>query len=482
MAHVLNDAGQLHLAVTLGTATRGAALTRILALRGSPGWIAGAAGVREWRYESVIEHEGTVSLVGPNVPGVTLEKALSFPAAEALPLVGRLVRALIQLSESRAGWFAVQSDSVIFTDEGGVLFLPPAIDRELRELRTFEANRDTFESLNHPDLKGATRAAFTAAAALYRVFTGRFPFRGADPEEMHTQVRTLEIQPPSSLVPGFDAEVSDVVMGGLGRSRRGSMTLSQIAEGLARWKAADLVRPLTVDQRQAALRAAESREETAGRTFRRRRFWQRNWKAAVVVGAVAVLVGVLGGTILKNVLAPRVTHGFRPAQVVEAFYSSMNTLDHTTMQACVTGSAGHGEIDEVTTLYVTSRVTQGYEGRSSIVSAADWDKAGRPPLVSATSLYGVTGLSVEQEQGPPAPVYLVRYDKWSPAPPPDTTAGNALDYVPRSEGHAVVDRVWMKVDRGDWVISKIDRITRTDLPALPAPQKPASGPLAPRSQ
>jgi hypothetical protein len=470
MAHDLNDAGTLHLAVTLGTATHGSALTRILALKGSPGWIAGASGVREWHYEGVIERNGTVSLIGPHVVGVSLEKSLALPAGEALPLIARLVRALVQLSESRAGWFAVQSDSVIFTEDGNVLFLPPVLDRELRDLRTFEANRETFECLNHPDLRGEPLATFT----------GRFPFWGGDPEELHSQERNLEIQPPSSLVPGLDAEVSDLIMAGLGRSRHGPASLTQVSEGLARWKARELVHPLSDEQRQAALLAAESREQSAGRSFRRRRFWQRNWRVAAIVAAVAILLGALGGTILKNVLAPRVTKGFSSRKVVETFYSSMNTLDHTTMQACVVGPAGRGEIDEVTTLYVTSRVTQGYEGRSSLVSAAEWDATGRPPLVPPSSLYGVTGLTVHEEQGAPTPVFLVVYDKWNPAPPPDTVGGS-VDFVPQSEGHTIRDRVSMKLDRGDWVISRIERIGRADLPApavaapLPAAGSPVPG-------
>ena len=483
MAHDLNEAGTLHLAVTLGTATRGSALTRILGLKGSPGWIAGASGVREWHYEGVIERNGTVSLIGPHVAGVSLEKSLALPAGEALPLIARLVRALVQLSESRAGWFAVQSDSVIFTEDGNVLFLPPVLDRELRDLRTFEANRETFECLNHPDLRGEPLATFTAAAVLFRLFTGRFPFWGGDPEELHSHERSLEIQPPSSLVPGLETEVSDLIMAGLGRSRHGPASLTQVSEGLARWKARELVHSLSDEQRQAVLLAAESREQSAGRSFRRRRFWQRNWRVAAIVAAVAILLGALGGTILKNVLAPRVTRGFSARKVVEAFYSSMNTLDHTTMQACVVGPAGRGEIDEVTTLYVTSRVTQGYEGRSSIVSAAEWDKAGRPPLVPPSSLYGVTGLTVHEDQGAPAPVFLVSYDKWNPAPPPDTVGGSVVDFVPKSEGHTIRERVRMKLDRGDWVITRIERLGRADLPppAVAAPL-PAAGSLVPGRQ
>ena len=146
----------------------------------------------------------------------------------------------------------------------------------------------------------------------------------------------------------------------------------------------------------------------------------------------------------------------------------MNTLDQSTMQACVVGRAGKGEIDEATTLYVTSRVTQGYEGHSNIVNAAEWDKAGRPPLKPPMTLYGVTGLTITEEQGEPGPVYQVKYDKWNPAPPADAAPG--ADVVPRSEGHAVTDRVWMKRDRQDWVIYRIDRLSIAELPApLTAP-------------
>jgi hypothetical protein len=146
----------------------------------------------------------------------------------------------------------------------------------------------------------------------------------------------------------------------------------------------------------------------------------------------------------------------------------MNNLDETTMQACVVGRAGRGEIDEATALYVTSRVAQGYEGHSNVISAAEWDKAGRPPLAPLRTMYGVTGLTITAEQGEPSPVFLVKYDKWNPAPPAEATAG--ADVVPRSEGHSVTDRVWMKTDRGDWVISRIDRLDSKELPP------PATGP------
>jgi hypothetical protein len=462
MAIDLTEGDARRLAVSVGSATRGTALTRILALRGSPGWIAGAA-VREWHFEGITEQAGTVYLVGPHVRGTALKEIVTQDHASAIPRMGRIVRGLLRLSQSAAGWFPLQSDSLLLTDGGELLVLPPAVDRELRDLRPFEDNRETFECLNHPDLSGEARTVFAVAVALYRILTGRFPFRGEDPEELHSQARSLEIQPPAVVVPGLDSEASELVMSGLKRGRRPAVTLTQIAEALDAWQTRQILHPPSAEEKKTALAAAASREASATKSFRRRRFWQRNWRVAAVVAVAAIAAGALAGTVLKNVLAPRVTRGYAPDKVVQAFYTSMNTLGHATMQACVVGGAGGGEINEAMTLYVTSRVTMGYEGRSSIVSAADWDKAGRKPLVPPAVLYGVTGLSLMQEQGLPAPVYLVKYEKWNPAPRPDADLSSSAP--PLSEGHAVTDRVWMKQDHGDWVIYRIDNVARVGLPA-----------------
>lgn len=476
MAIELRDGGITRLAVPAGSAGRGTALTRILALRSSPGWIAAPAGpagstVRQWHYEGVTERDGTVYLVGPKVSGSSLKDTLDrgqvpgeADSSASLDPALRLAKAILQLSAGPAGWFPVQSDSVFFLDGGEVLFLPPAVDRELREMRPFEENRQTFECLNHPDLRAERGAVFAVCVVLYRTLTGRFPFQAEDAEVLHSQQRTLEVQPPAILRPGLDAEVSDMVMAGLGRSRRGAVTLTQLVQALETWKTRPISHPPTEEERRGARESAQARTAAADRTFLRRRFWQRNWRTALIIAAAVIVVGAVGGTVLKNVLAPRVTRGFPPAKVVQAYYLAMNALDHTTMQACVINKAGDLDINETMTLYVTSRVTMGYEGRSNVVSAGEWDKAGRPPLPPPQTLYGVTDLALTQEKGEPDPVYRVTYQKWNPASREDAAATD--NTPPRSEGHAVTDRVWLKKDRGDWVIYRIDRVSG---PAIAAP-------------
>lgn len=476
MRQELMDGGVNHLAVPVGETAKGRALTRILALRTSPGWNVRGNEVREWRFEGLTERDGAPLLYGPHAAGQSLQEILDLPLRSALPYLSRLVRALSLLAQRHIPWFTLQTDSVMFEDPDGVLFLPPDVMREIRDLNSFGRSRDTYESINHPDLKGEALASFSIAALLYRISTGRFPFTGPDAEEIHEQARKLEIDAPSGIVPELDPELSTLVMAGLGRSRRGAVTLAEWAERLDAWQKQELFHVLPPGEKEKALREAGTRQQASGKSFRRRMFWEKNWKIFGIVAIAVAVVAAGAGGILKNVLAPRITRGYAPQKVVETFYSSMSSLDHQAMQSCVIGSAGQGEINEVTVLYVTSKVTQGYQGKSTIVSAADWDKSGRPKLESPSSLYGVTGLSVVQEQGEPAPVFRARYDKWNPAPAPDT--GSApTQTAPKSEGHRIADRVWLKQDKGDWVIYKIERLQQDPLPApalAPAPA-PATG-------
>jgi hypothetical protein len=478
MTREITEQGTRYLGISMGEIARGTALTRILALKTVPGWHVQGKAVKEWRFVGMTEQEKTVYLYGPLESGTTLEEVLSLPFPKALPFFARLAESLALLSERSVPWFPLQTDAILFTS-GGVLFLPPTVFQELRDIRPFEQNRDTWESITHPDLKGESRASFAIASMLYRVITGRFPIEGKDAEELHEQARKLDILPPVRVVPEIAPEVSALVMAGLGRARRGPVRMDEWASELEAWKTKDLYRVLGAEEKEKAERDGQAIRQQSERGFKRRVFWQRNWKLIGIITVVVAVVGVIGGSMAKNILAPRVTRGYPPQKVVQAFYTAMNTLDQTTMEACVVNHAGQGEINEVTTLFVTSRVVLGYEGKSNIVSAADWEAQGHPDLVSPQTLYGVTALSVTQEQGEPDPVFLVKYDKWNPAPPTDTAAAPDLNAIPLSEGHAVQDRVFLRKDRNDWVMYRIDTIQSN---LLPAPKAVAAAPVSPSQQ
>ena len=428
-------------------------------MKGAAGWRVGRSEVSGWGFEGVMESEGATWLFGPPAAGVPMESVLALPLADALPLMARLAAALVTLERRGIPLFPLQTDAVAFCDNGDVLFLPPAIMAEIRALSTFDVTRDTYEALNHPDLTGEPGASFSIAVILYRLVTGRFPFTGESAEEIHGRARKLEVVPPGSLVPALAPEISFAVMEGLGGVGPANARLEQWSKRLSAWQSAEIFRALSPVQEEKAVQDAGNRRAGAEKGYRRRVFWEKYWKTAAIAAAGTVILAAVLGSFIGNALKPRLTRGYSPAKVVETFYESMNALDHMAMQACVVGRAGAAELSQVTTLYVTSRVSQGYEGKSSIRSAAQWEREGRPKLADPLFLFGVTGLSVGQEQGEPAPIFKAAYDMWNPAPSADT--GPAAS-APASEGHRRVDRLWLKRDRGDWVIYRIERL-RDDL-------------------
>jgi hypothetical protein len=456
MTREIIEQGEKRLAVLIGKNTASRSLAKLTALRGSPGRLVTGLTIQEWKFEGFSEIDDELFLYGPFLSGKTLEDVLDLGLSDALPSIALLVGSLISLAENGVPLFPIQTDSVFFTEEGGVLFFPPEVYRELRGIRTFEANRDTFETLNHPDFKNDALASFSIAAVLYRLSTGKFPYEGLTAVEIHEETRKREVLEPDRIVPEITGDFSSSVMAGLSGSRPG---LTLWKEKLAGWVKAPPLRQLAPEEKERILRTAETQSGESERRFRRRLFWEKNWKIVAAVAAGVVILALVLGSILRGVLAPRVTHGFTPAKVVETYYLSMNSLNESAMSACVIGGAGRNDISAVTNLFVISRVTLGYEGRSNIVSADEWEKEGKPELPSPRTVFGVTDLSISRVSGGADPEFQVVYDKWMPRSDSGdaSQATSAPPLGPTFMGTKTTDLVFLKKDREDWVIYRIDR-------------------------
>jgi hypothetical protein len=161
MVTQLMDHGEKTLAVSVGQSARGTALTRLVALKGTPGWHVLGTRLEPWRFSGITERDEGVFLVGPWVEGEPLTDILTRPFREGLPYLVRLADALLTLRSQKVVLPSLQTDGVLFTRDQGVLILPPEVLRELRGLRTFEENRETFESISQPDLAGDKLASWS---------------------------------------------------------------------------------------------------------------------------------------------------------------------------------------------------------------------------------------------------------------------------------------------------------------------------------
>ena len=429
--------GRPVLAIPVGLGRNEIVLTRLRGLRTSPGFRVGADGVAERYLEGFYQEQGRLYLYGPWEPGVTLEEVLE--QGKALPCLRRLAQALVALGDRRPQELA--TDAVRFLEDGAVELLSPQVMRQARGIQPEEHRLRTFEAINHPDSRGLS---YSLAALLYRLVAGEYPFAAASGEETRRRARELRLAPLSLTRPQVREEVSAAVMDGLGRGTGKPPTLERWAAMLQEWEAGGLFRELPAAEARALEARARREQELASRAYRRGVFWQRHWRTVLIVAAITAAVGIFSGTVLRNLLAPRSTIGLSPREVVESFYRGANSLDHERMQDCVAGRAGKQLIDQVIHVYVVSRVNLGYEGRSLIRSAEEWDHAGRPAVSPPDSVFGVTDLAIQPLAGEAEPAFQVSYRLWVPDPDQGTASREARE------------RVFLRRQGGAWVIYRIE--------------------------
>ena len=433
-------------------------LAKRSALQEARGWIVRGTEVGDWRFSGYLRRGDHLLVTGPCVDGELLAAALERRGAVALAAVARVAAALRLLVREHGFDQPLQLNGVYLLAGGGVLIFPPAVVKQLTETHSPAAMLAAAARLNHPDLAAAERLGVTLAILSYRAVTGVYPFSAAREDDLRNQMRRLDVVPARLRVPGTDPELSALMERALRPERQ------QPRPGLDEWVAV-LERvthepePAQVDAATAGALQEQARElETKyEQTFRRRVFLQRNLRTIVVVAVVAAAVGGILGSIIANQFKPRVTRGFSPRQVVETFYASMGQLDHTTMEDAVIGDAGKGLVNEAVNLFVISRVTQGYEGRSNIVSATEWVAAGKPDLPAGVGVYGASDLEIVAEQGAPQPVFRVSYLMWRPGGEDGTGARGALQ-----RGQPISERVFLRQDKGDWVIFQFQEIEEPD--------------------
>ncbi len=445
------------LAVPVGMGRSEFVLMKLAELRKLPAEIIRDGEIAEWRFDGVMEHEGRLYLHGPYLGGIFLEEAIqkSFPAA--LPYLSRLIRALVALERRGRILEFIQTDSVYFLENGGVLFFPPSLMRELRSMHPEPYKLRVFEMINHPDIENPRESlSFGVAALLYRIVLGRYPFEADSEEEVHNLVRHARLLPLSLTEPGFREDLARQILSGLNRGQEPAPSLEQWQETIEQVKQEGLYRDITEMEREQIQRKAPQEQQKIDQAYRRKVFWQKHWKTVTIVAAAIVVAGALTGSLLKTILAPRETRGFAPRQVVEAYYQSMNELNHTVMEDCVVDGAGKQTIREVVNIYVLSRVSLGYEGRSHIIPADTWDAQGRPELTGSETVYGITDLELQQERGEPEPVFRARYTKWVPKPAEESQLDLSEVEGPGFTSFEISERVYLRLDRKDWVIYRFE--------------------------
>ncbi len=165
----------------------------------------------------------------------------------------------------------------------------------------------------------------------------------------------------------------------------------------------------TTAQAEAFLVAQQKR---AGR----RLFWRKRGALIVTLTLVVavVLYTVIG--IVADKLKPPYTAGMDPVEIIAEYFASQNALDAERMGSSLARGVKNPFENEVTTLFVNSKVRMAYEGLNTVVRADQWLASNKASIPDSSMVYGIGDLQI-RATGPD--VYRADFRYFYPSRNPD---------------------------------------------------------------
>jgi hypothetical protein len=433
---------------------------KLVDLKNSPGWIVDGDAVREWFFTGFETRENIFYLHGAPERGQNLQQVLSLPAKQALARLADLTAACERLLAHGDIPFDLQLDAVYLLKDGGILFLPPAIVRKVREFNPESYRFRVFAPCNNPYLQDQrARLSFSLGCFFYYVITGSFPYTGGSVEEINSKIRGWAADSPSLACPALKPELEEFFDSFFSDKLSFSLSLPDWRKLFDKYITEDFTRDISDEEKTLVLEQAQARAQKDEKRYRLHHFLERQGRTILFSTLAVIAVLIVLGYYLSGFFKPRLTKGYTPEQVVEAFYQGINELNPQLVADCVVGQAGKPEADEVNRLFVSIR-QQYAMGFNKYISAAVWDSMGRPIIAVGQFVFGVTDLRITREENGPNPVFEASFIKWQRA----EVGQDAKQLVVYPQGFRIAERLYLKQDGEDWVIFKRTRFKEEQLP------------------
>jgi serine/threonine protein kinase len=433
---------------------------KLIDLNNSPGWIVSDKQIEEWYFSGFKSRNNKFYLYGPLADGMSLANLLTLPAEKALDLLIRLTSACQRLIDHTTTQFSLQLDSVYFLKDGSILILPPEIVKKVREFNPENYRFDVFSRLNNPYLfDHRLKLSYSLGCLLYHLAAGDFPFQGADESEVNSKIRAYSLASPILSCPTLKAELVEFFQTFFSEKLNFNISLSDWENILKQYRDKGLTRKISAREKAEVLSQAQEKADKNQKRFQFHLFMEKQGRTILLSLIIGIAASIVLFTYISNFFKPRLTKGFTPRQVVEAFYQSMNELNPSLMEDCVSGEAGRPELSEVRNLFVTVHQQLGL-GVKRYISAREWDMLGKPIIALGQFVYGITNLELSQEEYGEKPVFLAVFQKWEFTELPE----NYSEVTIYPSGRTLSERLYLKQEGEDWIIFKRDRLKEEPLP------------------
>lgn len=228
---------------------------------------------------------------------------------------------------------------------------------------------------------------------------------------------------------------------------------SILEEELSAWadaasQALDLPKGFSPSVKQEGLKQyVQALEKRARRKLSLRNNRTRN----IIIASVAALLILVGGSILKNVLAPPATAGMDAREVIEFYYQAHNALDTIGLDDTLDKGVKSEAESTLTYLYVTSAVRQAYEQTRGFIPADQWVAEGRPDVPEGTVVYGVDDLVIQRLD---EDSFQASYTLYAPLFSEEGSQEPLKDFVTATR---ITEELDVRLARKVWVITAIRR-------------------------
>jgi len=430
----------LRLGFPTGISTRRFSSADTVAIRKSDGVIVNGSGeISSWPIERFIDVDGDMVAVGPWLTGSRPFE--SEPVS--MKMISRLLPAIQSLRSAGYPMNGLYSRAVRWLPEGGVLIFPPRLAAWMGEL-----NRDSRIWI-HPDLDAEAAWSFSLGVIAWETLTGIDPFAGETEESRRERIRGGILPPMDALIPGIREESENFIRRALTGSGTQRPSLDDWADFIDLWRREGVVSTLSESEIQERKNRAAGKAAGIEKKLKNRRWFRKSgWKLLI---SAAVTAGVLAfiSAPIRKVLETPVTAGMTTVEVAAAYYNAITEMDAETMDDCLARKVGKDDVRLINTIYVTTKMRQGYERISEPPKASDWINNGKPDLPEGIWPWGISDLTlVELEDGRIEAHYIF----WTP-PEGGTESDAGAWSISRTDTLSFVE------GRRSFKISRIERTT-----------------------
>jgi len=413
-------------------------------LQSLPGLIIDNGEIINWKLQGITEIEERTFFYGPYIKGESFSKLKMSPE-----ILLELTSALNIIKDRKFPVHHFSLNSVFRTEDGKILFFPPYLMDFLNSHRKRKDSMNMIVPWNNPGLGGNKGRSFTIAALAYRTITGELPFPGKDEEEIEKLMSKVNYKSPLSSEPLLKKEITSAIED----SFSGKGDLGKWTEVLSHWEKEGLHdTSLTSVDKNRIIENQKKIEAKRVQSNKVRNYLQKN-RNKLIIGAVSILtLLMIIQAPLSKYLEPPVTMGMGKKEVIDLYYSCFKTFNTEIMDDCITQKAGKNDINEISTIYVTSKVRTSYEGSSGMIDPELWKSEGMKPVEQGVQVWGLAELTIKQIS---ADIYEVSYEKWTPAIVEDMEDNSLKMPV----GYTIVDTIHLSIIKDAWKIDELERVT-----------------------